>query len=208
MTDVMAYNGGSVVAMCGKRCVAIASDKRLGSEGLTISNNREKIYRASDMTLLGVAGLATDAQTLFEALRHKTNIRELKRGRPITPSAYASLVSSTLYEKRFSPYYVEPVVAGLEAKDGRLCPFVCATDLIGCISNSGEFAVSGTAATELYGMCEALYAPDLEPEDLFETVAQCLMSAVDRDAASGMGAVVYLLTEDRLAVRTLKTRQD
>jgi hypothetical protein len=37
-------------------------------------------------------------------------------------------VSSILYEKRFGPYYAEPVVAGLDA-DGK--PFITGMDLIG-----------------------------------------------------------------------------
>lgn len=39
----MEYNGGSVVAMVGKDCVAIASDLRLGNQALTISVNHEKV---------------------------------------------------------------------------------------------------------------------------------------------------------------------
>lgn len=32
-----------------------------------------------------------------------------------------------------------------------------------------------------------------EPEELFETVTQCLMSGADRDALSGWGAIVYVM---------------
>lgn len=39
----MQYNGGSVVAMAGKNCVAIASDLRLGNQALTIATNFEKV---------------------------------------------------------------------------------------------------------------------------------------------------------------------
>lgn len=39
----MEYNGGSVVAMVGKRCVAIASDLRLGNQALGISSNFQKV---------------------------------------------------------------------------------------------------------------------------------------------------------------------
>lgn len=39
----MQYNGGSVVAMVGKDCVAIASDLRLGNQALTIATNFEKV---------------------------------------------------------------------------------------------------------------------------------------------------------------------
>ena len=31
------------------------------------------------------------------------------------------------------------------------------------------------------------------PEELFETVSQCLLSGMDRDALSGWGAVVYVM---------------
>jgi 20S proteasome alpha/beta subunit len=32
-----------------------------------------------------------------------------------------------------------------------------------------------------------------EPEDLFETISQALMNAVDRDAVSGWGAIVHIM---------------
>lgn len=39
----MEYNGGSVIAMVGKDCVAIASDLRLGNQSLGISSNFQKV---------------------------------------------------------------------------------------------------------------------------------------------------------------------
>jgi 20S proteasome subunit beta 3 len=85
---------------------------------------------------------------------------------------------------------VEPVVAGLN-KDNQ--PFICAMDLIGCINFAKDFVVSGTASQNLYGMCESLWEPDLEPEDLFETISQALLNAQDRDALSGWGAIVHVM---------------
>jgi 20S proteasome subunit beta 3 len=85
---------------------------------------------------------------------------------------------------------VEPVIAGLE-KDGK--PYICAMDLIGAPLFTNDFVVSGTCNEALYGLCESLYRPDLGPEDLFETVSQCLLSAVGRDAISGWGAVVHIM---------------
>ena len=32
-----------------------------------------------------------------------------------------------------------------------------------------------------------------EPEDLFETISQTLLNAVDRDALSGWGAIVHVM---------------
>ena len=118
----------------------------------------------------------------------------IKEEREIEPETFAMLVSSTLYERRFGPYFIEPVIAGMQkTPSGGLAPFIAATDLIGCINLAKDFVVAGTASEKLFGVAEGLWEPDLEPEDLFETCAQTLLNAVDRDAYSGWGAVVHVM---------------
>ena len=51
--------------MVGKDCVAIACDKRFGQQGLTIGTEFPKIYEMQGKLYLGLAGLATDVQTLY-----------------------------------------------------------------------------------------------------------------------------------------------
>lgn len=53
-----------------------------------------------------------------------------------------------------------------------------------------------------------MWKPDMEPEELFETIAQCLLSGVERDALSGWGSVVHLITKDKVITRTIKGRMD
>ncbi|KAL1930337.1 hypothetical protein VTP01DRAFT_10499 [Rhizomucor pusillus] len=203
--SIMQYNGGSVVAMVGKNCVAIAADKRLGQQFMTVSTEFQKIFQGTEKTFIGLPGLATDVLTLAERFRFKINMYKMREERDIEPKTLAHMVSSTLYERRFGPYFVEPVIAGLDKKNQ---PFICSMDLIGCINFAKDFVVSGTAGPNLYGMCESLWEPDLEPEDLFETISQALLNAQDRDALSGWGAVVHVITPDKIITRTLKGRQD
>jgi 20S proteasome subunit beta 3 len=47
-----------------------------------------------------------------------------------------------------------------------------------------------------------------EPDALFETVSQCLLAGMDRDALAGWGGVVYVITKDGCVARTLKGRMD
>lgn len=61
----MEYNGGAVLAMTGKNCVAIASDLRFGVQAQTLSTNCSKVFRVSDKCFFGLAGLNTDVQTLY-----------------------------------------------------------------------------------------------------------------------------------------------
>ncbi|KAJ3276358.1 proteasome core particle subunit beta 3 [Terramyces sp. JEL0728] len=203
--SITEYNGGSVMAMVGKNCVAIASDKRFGVQALTLGMDFDKIFPVNDKLMIGLAGLASDVETLNEKFRFKVNMYKLNEDREITPKTFAHLVSSTLYEKRFGPYFVDPVVAGLNP-DGT--PFICSTDLIGCINFAKDFVVAGTASSMMYGMCESLWEPDLEPESLFETISQAMLNAVDRDASSGWGISVHVITPEKIISRTLRARMD
>ena len=144
--------------MVGKDCVAIACDLRLGLQALTVSNNFPKVFQYGDV-FLGLTGLATDVSTVSDLFRYKSNMYRLREERPIAPRTFANLVSSSLYEKRFGPYFVSPVVAGLDPKTG--APFICGFDSIGCIDFAKDFIVAGTASEQLFGMCESLWEADL-----------------------------------------------
>lgn len=200
-----------MVAMTGKDCVAIASDRRFGVQAMTLSTDFQKLFGIVPGRLyLGLAGLGTDVQTLAQSLTYKTGMFRMQEDRDIGARSFAHLVSSTLYEKRFGPYYAEPCIAGLDVNPvtKQLEPFVCSMDLIGCINFAKDFVVCGTSSANLYGMCESLWEPGLEPEDLFETISQALMNAVDRDALSGWGATVHVITKQGVTTRTLKARMD
>ena len=60
----MEYNGGSVVAMIGKDCVAIASDLRLGQQAIGVAANFDKVFPVHDKLYFGLPGLASDVYTL------------------------------------------------------------------------------------------------------------------------------------------------
>lgn len=202
----MDYNGGCVVAMKGKDCVAIATDHRFGVRYNTIDTNFEKVFQMNPHMFLGLVGLQSDILTVRDRLLFRKNLYEVRENRTMTPERFAAMLSSFLYEKRFGPYFVEPVIAGLDPKTYK--PFVCNMDLIGCPNVPDDFVVAGTCSEQLYGMCETLWRPDLDPENLFEITAQALMNAFDRDAGSGWGATVYIIQKDKIIVKKLKTRMD
>eukprot|EP00808_Paulinella_micropora_P017908 g34436.t1 len=112
--SIMEYNGSGIVAMVGKNCVAIASDMRFGIQLSTIAQNMHKVHRMNSKTYVGLAGLITDMQTVLHSLTFKLNMYKLREERDIKPSVCANLISNMLYEKRFGPYFVEPIVCGLE----------------------------------------------------------------------------------------------
>jgi 20S proteasome subunit beta 3 len=203
--SILEYNGAAMIAMAGKDCVGIAADRRLGIQAQTVSTDFTKVFEMSPTLFVGLAGLATDVQTLHQLLQFRMQLYALKEERDMSPQVFSHLLSTLLYEKRFGPYFVEPIVAGL-GEDGK--PFLSGSDLIGATVLADDFVVSGTCTGNLYGMCETLYKPDLDPDDLFETLAQALLASVDRDALSGWGGVVHIITKDGIVTRELKGRMD
>ena len=194
--------------MAGKNCVAIATDTRLSTELMTIDGNFQRVFKVNDKCLMGLSGLGTDVQTFNSTMKFKLNLNKLGEGRDMKASTFAKLISTSLYEKRFGPYFVSPIVAGLDKiSDTEYKPVIAEYDSVGYMAED-VFMCGGTGAELLQGCAEAFYKPNMEKDELFEVISNCLLSALDRDSLSGWGAYVYILTPDELIVRALKTRQD
>lgn len=164
-----------------------------------------RVFQMNDKLFMGLTGLMSDVMTLEQLFRFKLEMYSMRENREIKPKTFANLVSSTLYGKRFGPYFSEPVIAGLDADNK---PYLCSMDLLGCVAVADDFAVAGTCAESLFGTCETFYRPNMEPDELFETISQSLLAALDRDCISGWGAVVHIITKDGVTTKELAARMD
>ena len=162
----------------------------MGMQAQTVAKDFTKVFEMSDRLYVGLPGLATDVLTLRNLLNFRCNMYKLRENRDINPEAFSGLVSTLLYEKRFGPWFCEPIIAGLRDDD---TPYISRMDLIGAPVTPDSFCVGGTCTANMHGMCEALYKPDMTPEELFETLSQCLLAAVDRDAISGWGGIIHIM---------------
>jgi 20S proteasome subunit beta 3 len=192
--------------------------------------------------MVACTGLQTDVQSLQQDLSAQIT-RTFTRGlgfrsqSKISPKALASLTSHILYRRKNAPYYVEPLVIGLEAiervrtidrdvsytsrskeedvsppqdeNEPHYRPFLCSFDMIGASSRSASFVCAGAATKSLYGTAEALWKEDLSPQDLVRLCGEAFLSALERDCLSGYGALVYLITANGGIVEyDLDTRND
>lgn len=124
----------------------------------TVSCDFKKIYKMHDKLYCGLAGLATDVQSLASTLDFRLKLYKLEEERDMKPSTFSGLLCTLLYERRFAPWFIEPVVAGLDKDDK---PFISAMDLVGAPVFTDDFVVSGTSTENMYGMCESLYRKDM-----------------------------------------------
>lgn len=65
LQSIMSYNGGAVMAMRGKECVAIAADRRFGVQAQMVTTDFQKVFPMGERLYIGLAGLATDVQTVY-----------------------------------------------------------------------------------------------------------------------------------------------
>jgi len=155
---------------------------------------------------VGLPGLATDIQTVKNQIEFRTNMYELRESRQMKPKTFANMVSNLLYVRRFGPFFVEPIVAGLDPVTFK--PYICNMDSIGCITEPVDYVAGGSCKVELLGMCETFWEPEMKPDLLFECISQAAMSAMDRDSISSCGAVVHIIEKDKVSTRTLKNRNE
>jgi 20S proteasome subunit beta 3 len=132
--DPSTMNGGSCLAMAGKDCVALAIDKRFGS-GSSLININAQPDNAKILVLSQHSGLEGDVISLQQDLRNivatKYNYNYYQQqhsngssgsrmsGTFLSPRSMASLTSHVLYNRRNAPYYVEPIIVGLERRRRR-----------------------------------------------------------------------------------------
>ena len=85
----MQYNGAAVIAMAGKDCIAIASDRRYGLRNQTMGCDMQKTHQINDKTLVGLTGLMSDAQTLEQKFRFRSNMYRLREERDMSPTVFS-----------------------------------------------------------------------------------------------------------------------
>ena len=136
-------------------------------------------------------------------MEYKLSMYRLRENRDMLPKTFSSLVGTTLYEHRFGPFFVSPVVVGVQNGNAVLVTY----DSIGNQTKSEKFAVGGTAADNFYSLCESYYRPGIKPDEMEDILANVLVSGVDRDILSGWGGIVFVLTENSLEAKYLKMKQ-
>ena len=91
-------------------------------------------------------------------MKYKLKLYQLRENRDMSAWTFANLVASTLYEHRMGPYYVNPIVVGLDNGE----PILFNYDSIGHPSNTEDFAFEGTAGDHFMGVLESYYKDNIE----------------------------------------------
>ena len=106
------FNGGTILAVAGDDYVVLGADTRLSSGYSILSRRVSKVCALSSTCVMGSGGCYTDIQTLHKNLQIKSAMYKHDHACEMGSAQVAQLLSTTLYGRRFFPYYAFNIVAG------------------------------------------------------------------------------------------------
>ncbi|KAI8058466.1 nucleophile aminohydrolase [Syncephalis plumigaleata] len=114
--DPYADNGGTTLAIAGDDFCIVAGDTRQ-SEGYSINSRyAPKVFKMQNNVVLANSGFHADGVTLAKRLNQRIEWYRHAHEKDMSTSAFAQMLATILYGKRFFPYYSFCIVGGLDAE--------------------------------------------------------------------------------------------
>ncbi|MDO9035650.1 MAG: archaeal proteasome endopeptidase complex subunit beta [Methanoregula sp.] len=185
--------GTTTIGIVFKDGVILATEKRATMGYMIASKKAKKVYKVAERIGMTTAGGVGDAQQLARILTVECNLYQIRRSRSITVGASATLLSNYLNQNRYFPYYVQLLVGGIDETG----PSVYSVDAMGGATKEEEIVATGSGSPMAYGVLEDRYRPNMTEDEAIDIAVRALKSAMKRDAGSGEGIHVVVITKDR-----------
>ncbi|KAL0239308.1 hypothetical protein PCE1_004995 [Barthelona sp. PCE] len=201
-------NKGTVISIVGKGFAIIGADTRM-SDGYSIpSRNVTKLSPLTDKICLGSGGQLADRIALRKLLKIRVKEYERKNHEVINPNAFAQLLSNTLYNRRFFPFYTFNMAVGVQ--DGE--SFLYDYDSIGSKSRH-QYKVEGSGVflclplmDEMFSNLTAEEMPELE--EAVSIMRTLFGSVAERDIHTGDKIEMCIITDEGSEIREFDLRLD
>ncbi|MDD4482959.1 MAG: archaeal proteasome endopeptidase complex subunit beta [Methanoregula sp.] len=185
--------GTTTVGLVFAGGVILATEKRATMGYLIASKRAKKVYQIADRIGMTIAGGVGDAQQLARIITVECNLYQIRRSRAITVGAASTLLSNFLNQNRYMPYYVQLLVGGIDEHG----PSVYSVDALGGATKENDIVSTGSGSPMAYGVLEDRYHADMNEDEAIELAIRSLKSAMKRDAGSGEGVHVVVITRDK-----------
>ena len=189
--------GTTIVGVVGKDCIVLGADKRVTLAGRLVVDKRfNKILQVNENIVVAMAGTVSDAQLLTKYLRANLKLNELRRNKKNDIKESVNFLSNTLYgaARQYIPAIVGFLVAGRDEEGVHLYE----VGIDGSIIKYEDYISDGSGMMYAIGTLEANYRKNMAPQDTVKLTVQAINSSMQRDAASGNGVEVYLVTKDEI----------
>ncbi|HWQ67880.1 MAG TPA: archaeal proteasome endopeptidase complex subunit beta [Methanospirillum sp.] len=184
--------GTTTVGIIFESGVVLASERR-ATMGFLISNKTaKKIYQIGPRIGLTTAGGVGDAQQLTRLMTVEANLFEIRRGKQMSLAAASTLLSNILHGNRYYPFYVHLLIGGVDETG----PVLYSVDAVGGTSKEDNIVATGSGSPMAYGVLEDRFRAGMPEAEAIELAIRALRSAIKRDAGSGEGMAVVVITKD------------
>ncbi len=191
MSQQISVPGATAVGIKCKDGVVLGNDRR-ATWGYTVTNKTtQKLFKITDNIGMAAYGLIGDFQFVSRVLKAQAALYELEANDKISTKSIAKMVSNMLYSRKMAPLYTNLIIAGVD-KEG---PKVYTLDALGSLIPE-EFGATGTGMLLSMGILEADYKPDMSIEDGVKLVEKAIRNSIKRDAMSGNGIDLLIITKD------------
>lgn len=209
-------NGGTVTAISGADFAVIAADTRLSSGSLPCTiytRDQNKLFQLTEKIMIGFSGCWCDVLTFKRILQSQIQNYRLQHNKTISVNAVAQLSSTLMYHKRFFPFWMTTVLAGLDA-DGAGCVF--GYDPLGHYEKR-SYACAGSGEEYIYPFFDSVIARKdltcphvqvMEIEDAIEITKDAYISAAERDIFTGDHVNIRIIDENGIDYDEITLRKD
>lgn len=180
--------------------VILAAEKRLAFGRFIQSRNVQKVFLLDNKIGAAVAGLFSDSQQIVRLIQAYVNLYNLEREGTavISVRTAAKLMANVLFGNRFYPYYVEPIVGGIDGNGSQLYVL----DPIGSLMDE-DYISTGTGATIAIGILENGHSDAITVSEGRDLAINAIKMASRREATSGDGIDVLTIAEEGGTLETL-----
>jgi proteasome beta subunit len=181
--------GTSTLGLTFDGGVVVGADHRATMGHFIANKSVQKLFKISENVALTTAGLVGHAQSLSRTLAAELRLYELKRNTPMTVRGAATLTANILVGR---PHYVQLLIVGTD-EDG---PSVYSIDSAGG-SIPDAYCATGSGSPYMYGVLEDQYKHGMTQNQALKIAAKALLASAQRDAASGNGMDLAVITKDK-----------
>lgn len=201
------FNGGTTIAITGSDFAVLAADTRLSSGYSILSRDVSKARVFHDHCAMASGGCRTDVLTLQRTLQTRFAQYKLRnQGDDIPVEATAQLLSTTLYYRRFFPYYAFNILAGID-KEGKGACFTY--DAIGSFERT-EYAAQGSGQKLMIPVLDNVIGfknreqekPELTVDEAVEIVKDSFITAGERNIYVGDAVEIFIMQAGKKMVKT------
>lgn len=192
--------GATAVGITFDGGVVFASEKRIAFGNFLVSKTTKKTFPITAKVGATCAGLVADMQILSLQIAALAKIRKMDLKRDVPPNTIAKMMSNMMYERRYFPLLTQVIVGGVVEK-----PIMYTLDPLGSVLPD-EYAAVGTGAEMALGVLDPQFREKMTEDVAVDLAKRAVHSASLRDAASGDGIDVMVITKDGTREFTEKTK--